>query len=73
MNDPFDFNIIQVATKGHIIGAEKLDMNKSCLPTVWSIVNSRIAHFVKLSARTFNRIWKLSIDRAGQIQKELLS
>lgn len=38
MDDPFDFNVIQVATKGHIIGAEKIDLDKSCLPTVWSIV-----------------------------------
>ena len=38
MNDPFEFNIIQVARKGHILGAEKLDMDKSCLPTVWSVV-----------------------------------
>ena len=38
MNDPFEVNIIQVARKGHILGAEKLDMDKSCLPTVWSVV-----------------------------------
>jgi hypothetical protein len=67
MNNPFDFNIIQIATKGHIIGADQLDMSKSCLPTVWSIVWSRVAHLVKMPAKTFERIWKLSLDRAGQI------
>jgi hypothetical protein len=46
---PLDYNLMQTASKGDILGAPDLDMGNSTMPHVWSIVQTTTAHAVKMS------------------------
>lgn len=63
LNDPYNYNVMQVATSGAIIGVNRLDLQNSCRATVWSIVASNVAHVVEMTRETFDTLWRESLTR----------
>ena len=58
LNDPFNYNVMQVAKPGSILGSAELDFGNSGRATVWTIVASHYAHVVKMSRETFQQLFK---------------
>ena len=54
MDDPLDFNVLQVVTQGEVIGNEKLDMGKSLLPFVWGVVYSHEVQLARMDISLFD-------------------
>ena len=53
LNNPSEYNVIQVSRPGSIVGCPALDYGNSENATVWTIVQSHVAHLVKMQAGDF--------------------
>lgn len=61
LDNPNDYNLMQIASTGDILGAPDLDMGNTVMPHVWSIVQTTTAHAVKMSRQTFDELWRASM------------
>jgi hypothetical protein len=58
MDDPYSSKVQCVAKDGAILGVNTLDYGISCKATVWSVVGSNVAHFIKMPRSVFDQLWR---------------
>lgn len=73
LDDPNNYNVLQIATTGAILGVKSLDFGNSCQPSVWSVVTSVVAHVVRMSKDTFDELWHDSLTRHKEIMRNVLN
>jgi hypothetical protein len=57
IDDPYASTIQCVAKAGSLLGVSLLDCGISCMATVWSVVGSNVAHFIKMQRSVFDQLW----------------
>ena len=67
ISNPCDFNLLQVIRQGQVIGDPELDMGKSSLPFVWTVVYSEHIQLAKMDLSVFRRMWQDTRDREHEV------
>ena len=66
-DEAYNFTPLQVATCGHILGAQKMDSGHSCKSNVFSVVQSKIVNLVEMTLETFEFLWRQGQTRESEI------
>lgn len=72
LDEPYNYNIMQIATQGSCVGVAKSDFGNTCLATVWGVVHSCTAHVVKMSVNTIEVLLKCMQNREKEIMRGVL-
>ena len=66
-DEAYNFTPLQVATCGHILGAQKMDDGQSCKANVFPVVQSKIVNLIEMTLETFEFLWRQGQTRESEI------
>ena len=67
IGNPCNFELVQVVRQGQVLGDPDLDMGKSTLPFVWSVVYSQKIQLARMDLSVFRRMWQDTRDREREV------